>query len=242
MEAIILAGGLGTRLREQVPDLPKPMAAVGGRPFLEHQIDYWIEQSVRSFILSVGYKRETIKSRFGGRYKDAEITYAVEEKPLGTGGGLILSAEKLKTQDPFILLNGDTFFEVDLSEMEKLHSRKNADVTVALHQVEDNTRYGSVKLDGDGRIRDFKAAPDAGNSLINGGVYIINRTALDATSWHAGDSVSLEDDLFPSMIKSGARFYGYVSNGRFIDIGVPEDYKRAGELLGKRNSAPGELT
>ncbi len=235
MEAVILAGGLGTRLREQVPDLPKPMAPVGGRPFLEYQIDYWIEQGVSSFILSVGYKREAIESRFGTRYKDAEISYAVEEKPLGTGGGLVLSVKKLKTREGFILLNGDTFFEVDLSEMEKLHSREKSDVTVALHEVEENTRYGSVKLDADGRITDFNSAPDAGNSLINGGVYIINKTALDAAGWSAGDSFSVEKDLFPAMIESGARFYGYVSSGRFIDIGVPEDYQRAGGLLGKRS-------
>ncbi|MFQ5432008.1 MAG: nucleotidyltransferase family protein [Nitrospinota bacterium] len=234
MEAIILAGGLGTRLREQVPDLPKPMAPVGGRPFLEHQIDYWIDQGVSRFILSVGYKREVIERRFGDMYRDAEITYAVEDKPLGTGGGLLLSVGKLKKQKSFILLNGDTFFEVDLSDMENLHSRKNSDVTVALHQVKENMRYGSVKLESDARITDFNGAPDAGNSLINGGVYIINKTALDATKWRAGDSFSVENDLFPAMIESSARFYGYVSNGRFIDIGVPEDYQRSGELLGKR--------
>lgn len=236
MEAIVLAGGLGTRLKEHVPDLPKPMAPVGGRPFLEHQIDYWIEQGVSSFILSVGYKREVIQSRFGDRYRDAEISYAVEEKPLGTGGGLILSVEKLKTDNPFILLNGDTFFEVDLSEMENLHKGKNSDVTVALHQLKENTRYGSVKLDGDGKITDFNSAPDAGNSLINGGVYIINPAALSSTKWRSGDNVSLEDDLFPAMIESGIRFYGYLSSGRFIDIGVPEDYKRSEELLGDKNS------
>jgi len=234
MEAIILAGGLGTRLREQLPDLPKPMAPIGGRPFLEHQIDYWIEQGVRNFILSVGYKREAIEGRFGARYRDAEIAYAVEDKPLGTGGGLVLSAEKLKRRDRFILLNGDTFFEVDLSEMKKMHRRENSDVTVALHQVEENTRYGSVKLAGDGRITDFSGAPDAGNSLINGGVYIINRAALENTKWRAGDSFSIENDLFPAMIESGVRFYGYISDGCFIDIGVPEDYKRAAELLIKR--------
>ena len=112
--AIILAGGLGTRLRGVVQDLPKAMAPIKDRPFLEYQLDYWIGQGIRHFILSVGYRREVIMKHFGDKYRDVSIEYAVEETPMGTGGGLLLAVEKMKKRAPFLLLNGDTFFEVSL--------------------------------------------------------------------------------------------------------------------------------
>ena len=111
--AVILAGGLGTRLRSVVSDVPKPMAPVGGRPFLEYQLEYWINQGISRFVLSVGYRHEAITEHFGSRYKGVELEYAVEEQPLGTGGGLLLAAEKLKQDTPFLLLNKDTYFKTD---------------------------------------------------------------------------------------------------------------------------------
>ena len=115
--AIILAGGLGTRLRGVVPDLPKPMAPIGGRPFLEYQLDYWINQGVSQFVLSVGYLHGAIVDHFGDRYKGAKLDYVIEKTPLGTGGGFLLAAEKLGKNDPFLLLNGDTYFAVDLKKL-----------------------------------------------------------------------------------------------------------------------------
>lgn len=111
--AIILAGGMGTRLRSAVPDLPKPMAPIHERPFLEHQMDYWIGQGVSRFIVSVGYMKEVIMDHFGASYRATPLTYAIEEEPLGTGGGLLLAAQGLS--ETFLVLNGDTFFEVDLT-------------------------------------------------------------------------------------------------------------------------------
>ena len=111
--AVILAGGLGTRLRSAVPDLPKPMAPIGGRPFLEYQLDYWIVQGISRFVLSVGYRHEAIMQHLGTRYKGIELEYAIEKRPLGTGGGLLLAAEKASRGGPFLLLNGDTYFAAD---------------------------------------------------------------------------------------------------------------------------------
>lgn len=232
MEAIILAGGRGTRLHPVVPNLPKPMAPVNGRPFLEYQLDYWIGQDIRRFVLSVGYKYEIIQRYFGDRYKGVEITYAVEEKPLGTGGGLLMAAREIKYSGPFLVLNGDTFFEVDLGELHSFHTEKNADLTVGLLEVPVNSRYGGVLLGKGGDITAFQPRmSDSGSKLINGGVYLIEKGALSGLEEIAGSELSLEDRLFPDLLRMGRRFFGFISKGRFIDIGVPDDYHAAATML-----------
>ena len=133
--AIILAGGLGTRLRGVVPDLPKPMAPISGRPFLEHQIDYWIKQGVSHFVLSVGYRHEVIVDHFGNRYKDAELDYVIEKTPLGTGGGLLLAVEKVGKDEPFLLLNGDTYFAVNLKTLVGFSMTHDADWCFSLFRT-----------------------------------------------------------------------------------------------------------
>ncbi len=230
--AIVLAGGLGSRLRAVVPDVPKPMAPINDRPFLEYLLDYWLGQGVDRFILSVGYKRDVIETHFNGRYKDAEVVYAVEEQPRGTGGGLLLALEHLRKPDPFLAMNGDTFFEVDLALMRRCHEDNNAEITIALREVVGNSRYASVTVDHAGRITSFDSrARTAVRALINGGVYLARRSAFaDVVSLSSGP-VSIEDRLYPGMLAAGRRLFGYPSQGRFIDIGVPEDYRRAGLVL-----------
>src|SRR5262245_49936719 len=122
MQAIVLAGGLGTRLRATIGDIPKPLAPVRGRPFLEYLLAYWIGQGVTSFILSVGYRSEMITGHFGASFRGAAIDYAVEDRPLGTGGGLLLATTRLAADDPFLVLNGDTYFEVPLAALLKFHA------------------------------------------------------------------------------------------------------------------------
>ncbi len=229
MEAIILAGGLGTRLRPVVPDLPKPMASINGRPFLEHQIDYWLDQGVRRFILSVGYKHEHIEQYFGVNYRGAAIAYTVEKTPLGTGGGLLLAMSELRFSGPWLVLNGDTFFDIDLVCLKNFHSAKGADITLSLFQVADNTRYTGIEIDGEQRII-ASACESSGRQLVNGGVYLFGETALAGLPFRAGDAASLENDILRKAMVS-KRLYGYVADGKFIDIGVPEDYTRAGQLL-----------
>lgn len=230
MEAIILAGGLGTRLRPVVPELPKPMAPVNGRPFLEHQIEYWMMQGVTRFILSAGYKHELIQAHFGDHFHGAEIAYALEQEPLGTGGGLLVAIQEIQGTEPFLILNGDTFVEVELAELRRQHDQKRAEITLVLRQVERNTRYGSIQMAEEGRIVAFHSEP-SDCCTINAGVYLACKSAFDGLGWRAGQKVSLEQDLFPAMLQAGKSFYGFVASGAFIDIGIPEDYFRAAAVL-----------
>lgn len=227
--AIILAGGLGTRLRDAVPDLPKPMAAINGRPFLEYQMDYWISQGVSHFLLSVGYRREIIMNHFGIAYRGCPVGYAIEDHPLGTGGGLLLAMELFEGDGPVLLLNGDTFFEVDLDRMLEFHTRSHSDWTFSLFRTKESGRYMGIIIEPEGRIRSLRA--DKSSGLANGGVYLFKRELLAKTQWHSGDRVSLEDEILPAIFSLGGRLFGYMSNGRFIDIGIPKDYFRAGEIL-----------
>lgn len=229
--AIILAGGLGTRLRSAVPDLPKPMAPLDGRPFLEHQMDYWIGQGVRRFILSVGYKHELIEKHFGTSYRSAEVTYAVEAAPLGTGGGLLLALDRAPASGPWLVLNGDTFFDVNLAELRRFHEAKQAQITLSLFPVESNTRYTGVEIDEEQRITRLKAASDGRRQFINGGVSLLGESALFGLPYRVGDRASFESDILERALQVGKRLYGYSSRGKFIDIGVPEDYARAADLL-----------
>ena len=235
LEAIILAGGLGTRLRSTVPDLPKPMAPISGRPFLEHQMDFWIQQGVTRFVLSVGFMREKIMAHFQHQYRGVEIVYAEEVEPLGTGGGLVLAYQKLIGDQPILVMNGDTFFEVDLKAFQKFHHEKQASVTLALFQVQQNDRYMGVQISGDGYIQKFKAEQGV-SQLANGGVYLMNRDVLKSMPWPAGAKLSLEDDLFQHVQKAGQQIGGMLFEGRFIDIGVPFDYQRAATVLAGRST------
>ncbi|GAB4507071.1 MAG: nucleotidyltransferase family protein [Sulfuricaulis sp.] len=232
MEAIILAGGLGKRLRQTVPDLPKPMAPVGGRPFLEYLLDYWSAQGVNRFILSVGYKREIIEKHFSGGFHGSEITCAVEKQPRGTGGGLLLALDSLKRPDPFLIMNGDTFFNISLASMRDFHANRHAELTIALRMVDGNTRYAGVDIDDNGRITMFdNQARAAGRVLMNGGVYLANRDVFSGIATDPGIPVSIEEQIFPDLMKAGKGLYGYTSSARFIDIGIPEDYERAASIL-----------
>lgn len=231
LAAVILAGGLGTRLRSAVPDLPKPMAPLNGRPFLEYQMEHWIGQGVRRFVLSVGYKHELIEQHFGSSYRGAEIAYAVETAPLGTGGALLLALNEVRASGPWLVLNGDTFFDVDLAGLRNFHDAKQAEITLTLSPVAGNTRYTGVEIDRDGRITKLKAASDGSTQFINGGVYLLGETALSGLPYRVGDRASFESDILEWAREAGKRLYGYPSPGRFIDIGVPEDYARAAGLL-----------
>lgn len=230
MQALILAGGLGTRLREAVPDLPKPMAPIRNRPFLEHQMDYWIGQGVTRFILSVGYKHEMIEAHFGQAYRQCPIAYAREATPLGTGGGLLLGLSQAR-DDLVLALNGDTFFEVNLTDMRARHQALRADVTIALRRIAHNDRYGEVVLDASDRVASFNAEANGGEGLINGGVYLMRPSTLLELGFVPGEKAALEQDLFPRLLANKKCVAGFVSNTKFIDIGIPEDYYHAADVL-----------
>lgn len=231
--AIILAGGFGTRLREAIPDIPKPMAPVGGRPFLEHQLDFWIASGISRFILSVGYRREAIISHFGSRYRDASIDYAIEEVPFGTGGGLLKAAALLDEFEPFLLLNGDTYFDVSLQEFQDFHDSRNADLSVALFRAPQANRYGRAELDANRRLKKLASAMAQAGELANGGVYRLSGRVLHPWAKDGCRPISLETEILPGMLARGMALYGMESPGRFLDIGVPDDYSRAPATIGK---------
>ncbi len=228
--AVILAGGLGTRLRSVVSDVPKPMAPVGSRPFLEYQLDYWINQGISRFVLSVGYRHETIIAHFGSHYKGVQLEYAIEEQPLGTGGGLLLAAAKLGQDRPFLLLNGDTYFEADWNVLDAFALEHEADWCFSLFEASEKGRYMGIGLSDQGRITSLKSGIEQGHRLANAGVYWVHPRALSGGG-RLGEKMSLEDDLFPHALTAGRRLCGIEFRGTFIDIGVPDDYRRAPSLL-----------
>jgi D-glycero-alpha-D-manno-heptose 1-phosphate guanylyltransferase len=224
VEAIILAGGFGTRLHKVVSDVPKSMAPINKRPFLEYLLDYLIVQGVTKAVLSVGYKHEIITSHFKTNYRSLEIDYAVETEPLGTGGGIRLAF--WKTREPrALVLNGDSLFKVDLNAMMDYHLKKKSDATLALRKLDDTGRYGRVSLNRNRRITGFaEKAEQAGPGYISGGVYIIEKLLLMEPEFRG--RFSIEKDFFERYC-SMEKMYGFPSEGYFLDIGIPTDYKQA---------------
>lgn len=229
MVAIILAGGLGKRLKDVVPTLPKPMAPIRERPFLEYQMDYWIKQGVSRFILSVGYLKDFIIQHFGNTYKGIPIEYSIEQEPLGTGGGLLLA--EMGLSETFLVLNGDTFIEVDLDDLYKFHLECKSDWTFSLFRTSEFERYMGVDVSPNGEILLLKSGSEESSRLANGGVYLIEPSVLDSLTFKAGDKASLEDELLPNFISNGGVLYGKECKGKFIDIGEPEDYYQAIDIL-----------
>lgn len=227
--AVVLAGGLGTRLRSTVPDLPKPMANVSGRPFLEYLLDYWIEQGVSRIVLSVGYKREMLVQHFGEQYRGVPITYVEEDTPLGTGGGLVLASRRLI--EPFLLINGDTYFEASLQEIKTAHQKNRARLTIGLFRANESGRYGGVDLDNHGWIKALKSAKGEVGTLANGGVYFIEPSLINGGQFTPGEKYSLEDQIIGQIIEAGFPILGLEQKGKFLDIGIPADYFAAEQFL-----------
>jgi D-glycero-alpha-D-manno-heptose 1-phosphate guanylyltransferase len=223
-EALILAGGIGSRLKTVVPDRPKPMAEINGRPFIEYVLDDLIEKGVQRVILSVGYKHESILLHFGKSYRNLELVYAIESQPLGTGGG-VANALRYASSDLLFVINGDTYFPVSLVEMEEKFLKTHADILIALCQVSHAGRYGSIYTDEKGRILLFREKQEeSGIALINGGIYLMKRDLLEKYAFP--DSFSFEKD-FLEKYTGKLRIFGMISYERFIDIGVPESYELA---------------
>jgi D-glycero-alpha-D-manno-heptose 1-phosphate guanylyltransferase len=231
--AVILAGGLGTRLRSVIPDLPKPMAPINGRPFLEHQMRYWSGQGVNHFVLSVGYRYQTIVNYFGTRFEGVDLEYVIEETPLGTGGGLILASKKVSRMENFLLLNGDTYFEIELKNLINFSEEVDADWCFSMFRTGEVGRYLGMNVLPGGQITSFKAEISSLERLANGGIYMVNPRALKMIPFFPGDKLSLEQDVFPMAMAMKQRFYGIEFHNTFIDIGVPDDYLRASTLLVK---------
>lgn len=228
MEVIILAGGLGTRLRDVIRDIPKPMAPVAGRPFLYYILDWIRRYPVHKVIISAGYRAEAIKDHFGSRVFEIPLEYVIEEKPLGTGGAVKYAFQKTNGKD-VIVLNGDTWFPLDLCRLTGFHSSEDSLLTLALKRMFDSDRYGTVSLEGNTVLK-FNEKNHCEEGLINGGIYVINRKFVE--SWQMPELFSLEKDILER--NAGKSFMkGMIFDAPFLDIGIPEDYEKAEDILVK---------
>jgi len=227
VDAVILCGGQGLRLRPALADRPKPLAEVDGRPFLEWVVLSLKTAGIRRIVLATGYLGEAIERALGdGRRFDLELVYSREPKPLGTAGALRLAAGQARSS-PLLVLNGDSYCRFQLDRMLGLHHERHAGATIWLQQQGDASRYGSVELDGNRKIIRFLEKAGDAPGLISCGVYLVNRAVIDAIP--TGRSVSLERDVFPGL--AGKDLYGIVGTGTFLDIGTPQALAKADNLL-----------
>lgn len=223
--AIILAGGFGTRLQSVVIDVPKPMAPINSIPFLDYQLTYLKHYGIENIILSVGYLNEKIRDYYQHQLHGLNINYVIEETPLGTGGG-IRKAMELNTDELVLALNGDSFFDVDLHHFKKLHTLKNAQMSLALRKVENASRYGAIEIDESYRIVSFKEKSNlAHQGFINAGIYLLQHDVF-LKHTPANCNFSIEKDFFEKQLAT-LPIYGFEFSGYFIDIGIPEDYTKA---------------
>ncbi len=235
MKAVILVGGEGLRLRPLTCNIPKPMVPVVNRPFLEHTIETLRKHGVDEVILAICYLPDKIREYFGDGHRfGLRMTYAVEDTPLGTGGA-IKNAEGLLTST-FLVLNGDIFTDLNLSEMIAFHRERQAEATIGLTPVDDPTSYGVVEVDSDSRVRGFVEKPGREritSNLINAGLYVLEPAVLDMIP--TGVFYMVERGLFPALVERGERFFGFESGAYWTDIGVPRDYLRLHRdiLMGK---------
>jgi NDP-sugar pyrophosphorylase family protein len=228
MDAIILAGGRGTRLQSIVNDRPKPMADVAGRPFLEILIDILVAQGIRRIILCTGYKSHSIEDHFNDGSKwGIEILYSRESSPLGTAGA-VRNALDLVRSDPFLALNGDSYCPWNAVELLHAHASRHSAATLWLVPNDDCGRFGSVLVHPDGRVLAFLEKESRRVSgLINAGIYCLDREVVRKIP--AEKQLSMETDVFPFLVGHG--LYAVIGNGPFVDIGTPESFEKAQSLL-----------
>lgn len=225
--AVLLVGGMGTRLRSMVPSTPKPLAPIGKTSFLELVIRQLQSQGVRQIVMCTGYLAGQIEDEFGdGHEWGVSIRYSREICPLDTAGAVKLAERCLPDAPDFLVLNGDSFLEIDFHQFIRFHRAHGGLISIAVRKVENSARYGTVQVDSNHRVTGFieKTAAQV-PGLVNGGVYVFNRAVLQ----HIPEGpASLERDIFPRLLENGV--YAFEQNGMFIDIGTPEDYVRAQEL------------
>lgn len=222
VKAVVLAGGFGTRLQTAVKDVPKPMAPVGDRCFLDFLLENLVVCGIKEYVFCVHYMAEKIKDYLGnGNKLGISIDYSVEERPMGTAGAVGLLRNKLN--ETFCVINADTYIEVDLRDCLKWHREKKAVATLCTVKVSDSDRYGALNFDSDWRILNFGEKVKTGKGQwINGGVYIFEPYIFKNIP--ENKNISMEREVFPLLLKSNEKIYGYPTETNFFDIGVPDDY------------------
>lgn len=226
MECIILAGGQGTRLQSVVNDVPKCLAPINGKPFLDYLLNYLESQFVDHVVLSLGYKYELVLDYLKGRAFTFKVSWVIEKTPLGTGGGIKLALNKTKSKNVFIL-NGDTYFPIDLRNMAKIHTADTA-LTVATKTLFNIERYGLVNINEEQNITSFEEKKPVNKGLINGGIYILNKAHF--ATINLPEQFSLEKEFMEVYVDT-LKFKSYESDATFIDIGIPQDYALAADIL-----------
>lgn len=222
-ECIILAGGFGTRLQSVVKDVPKCMAKVAKRPFLYYIFEYLSNQKIDHVILSLGYKAEYIIKWLNDVSYSFKVSYVIESEPLGTGGAIKYAMSKTTTDSVYVI-NGDTFFDVNLFSFSNFHLNNKADISLCLKHLKHFDRYGSVEINKDNEILKFNEKQFCEEGLINGGVYLIKKTYIDELD--LPQKFSFEKDIMENQ-SLNTHIYGYISDSYFIDIGIPEDFEKA---------------
>jgi D-glycero-alpha-D-manno-heptose 1-phosphate guanylyltransferase len=226
VEAIILVGGLGTRLKDVLRDIPKSMALLNNQPFLNYIFNYLNKNNIRKAILATGYLHDKIRDYYGNSYKDIKIEYSVESKPLGTGGAIKKALGKACSEN-VLIMNGDTFFDVNIAEMMVVHQSNHADLTMALKPMNNILRYGIVKID-NSRVISFEEKKKKDHGYINGGVYLAKKNLFDR--FDLPDKFSFEEDFLKKFTLK-LEIHAFISDTYFIDIGLPEDYQKAQKEL-----------
>ncbi|MEO6814388.1 MAG: nucleotidyltransferase family protein [Ginsengibacter sp.] len=227
-EVIILAGGLGTRLRSVVADIPKCMAPVAGKPFLHYLINFLQKNGIENYIFSVGYLHEIIEVYLYENHSDISYQFSLEKEPMGTGGGIKLACDKT-SQANVLICNGDTLYKINLKELSTFHLNKDAACTLSLKPMINFDRYGVVELNENNSIKSFKEKQFYQSGLINGGVYAINVDRF--LKENLPEKFSFEKDYLEinanTMGNKNPKLFGNIQDNYFIDIGIPEDYERA---------------
>ena len=224
MQAIILAGGFGTRLQSIVKNVPKPMADIKGLPFLAYLFTYLKNNNITDIVLSVGYLHDTIINYFGNYYLGINIKYAIEDEALGTGGAIVNSLNFIDKNQPVIILNGDTFLQVDYQKLINFFNHNQSDLTLILRSVEDSSRYGLVEINDQNIITNFAEKNIQKKSgYINGGIYLLNTKIF--SNYNLPKTFSFEQDFLCKYISS-IKSHGFISKDYFIDIGIPKDYQK----------------
>lgn len=222
----ILAGGLGTRLQSVVKDKPKVLAEVSGHPFLEYILEQLNKNSFKSVVFCTGYLANQIESTFGKRYKNLNLLYSSEQVPLGSAGGL-RKALPLLDSETILVMNGDSFCDIDFEKFLHFHKEKKSNATLVVSSVSDTSQSGTVELNSDGTITSFLEKSGNKEGTVSVGVYLINRSFIEKIP--EKQNVSLEKEVFPDWIGMG--FYGLRVDNSFIDIGTPENYKKAEQFF-----------
>lgn len=229
MTVAIQAGGLGKRLRPAVKDKPKVLAQINNHPFLEYILLQLSSEGFKDVVLCTGYLGDQIEKAFGGKYRDLSLKYSVENKTLGTAGSLRNAIQSFKS-GTVLVINGDTFCEIDFNKFWQFHVRKKSAASLIFSKVPNPSRFGTVKLDQNNKIVKFEEKkPGDRHGFVSAGVYLINKTLISKIP--EGQKISLEKEMFPKWI--GKEFYGFKVENEFIDIGTPESYKSAQEFFAK---------